>query len=894
MELDSNPSTMDEFLILLLVAACALLVIVAPVLAIVALVKAQGLERRLRRLEATREGATSASRPAPPAVQRPRVEPVRPPAAVAPPPTPPAESKPTPSAPSPAPARRPDRVLTPPTLEAPARSQPPETVSWEKRLGVVGAAVVGGLLLALAGILLFQHALREGWVTPQARLVTGSFVGLGCLGLAELFRKRDFRFAPAATAGAGLVVLYATSWAASRLYGFVPIGVGLGGMALVTAAGVGLALRFDSLLVAVLGLAGGFATPLLLSTGTEEPLGLFGYLLLLDLGLVAAGRRRGWRSLGTLGVIGTYVVLFVWWSASGGAEHGLTLFAALTAVGGLFAIAGAGRDEGASLAGGAASLLLPFAFALQFAAQADLGERLWPLAIFTGLLVAGAALLDRLRGVPLLPFAATCGTLGVFGAWMLQGGERPGLAWDYAGSCAGMVALLVAIRSFLGERAGPGAWRPDALMLGAVGFVVLAFPAAILSHEGAPWPLLFSVLAPVAALHVATSTGRNRVAAACRLLGPVSIAAAAFGYAHAGGAETREAVWVLLLAGALLLLGLALWTKTEDEEDEAATRWAWRAAALLAVLLLPTVESVLRTRDLQQAAWLAPGILAAWNGALLFAASFALRVSDRSRASALRWSGGFATALVALSVARWVDHDVVVVGAALTGLGLALLARALPHPGLEGTSGAASILSALLLGGWAFAGLVGEAHFPAGTPLASWTSYACAVPTLCVAATLALLRSEEPGSLRTAWAHARVLLLALLAFLWLNLEVLQAFETDEWITFDLGHEPARDFSLSIAWTLFASSLLVAGLARRVPGLRQISLGFLLLTLGKVFLHDLGLVQGLWRVGSLAGLAVSLLLVSLAYQRWVFPRAKEGLPEPAPDDSPSAGFGDGLE
>jgi len=61
------------------------------------------------------------------------------------------------------------------------------------------------------------------------------------------------------------------------------------------------------------------------------------------------------------------------------------------------------------------------------------------------------------------------------------------------------------------------------------------------------------------------------------------------------------------------------------------------------------------------------------------------------------------------------------------------------------------------------------------------------------------------------------------------------------------------------------------MARSISGLRQVSLAFLLLTLVKVFLHDLGDLEGLYRVGSLFGLAISLLLVSLLYQRFVFPR-----------------------
>ncbi len=48
-----------------------------------------------------------------------------------------------------------------------------------------------------------------------------------------------------------------------------------------------------------------------------------------------------------------------------------------------------------------------------------------------------------------------------------------------------------------------------------------------------------------------------------------------------------------------------------------------------------------------------------------------------------------------------------------------------------------------------------------------------------------------------------------------------------------------------------------------------------LTLVKVFLYDLGELRDLYRVASLLGLALSLIAVSLVYQRFVFRRAAEG-------------------
>ena len=62
----------------------------------------------------------------------------------------------------------------------------------------------------------------------------------------------------------------------------------------------------------------------------------------------------------------------------------------------------------------------------------------------------------------------------------------------------------------------------------------------------------------------------------------------------------------------------------------------------------------------------------------------------------------------------------------------------------------------------------------------------------------------------------------------------------------------------------------------------------MLTIGKVFLYDLGELKDLYRVASLVGLAFSLILVSLAYQRFVFRRRPATSRTDQRDEGVSAG------
>jgi len=109
---------------------------------------------------------------------------------------------------------------------------------------------------------------------------------------------------------------------------------------------------------------------------------------------------------------------------------------------------------------------------------------------------------------------------------------------------------------------------------------------------------------------------------------------------------------------------------------------------------------------------------------------------------------------------------------------------------------------------------------------------------------------------------------AAVVFVWINLAIADLFSTSSTLTLSFERMPARDLTTSIAWTIYGLFLLVLGIRGRSLTLRWLSLLIFLATIAKVFLHDLGELRDLYRVASLAGLAISLIIVSVVYQRFV--------------------------
>src|SRR5207248_3477923 len=118
----------------------------------------------------------------------------------------------------------------------------------------------------------------------------------------RLRNKTEFRRGYAMTLqGAGVAVMYLTVFAAFRLYHFLPAGAAFGALALVCAFAAVIAVAQDSLAMAFIGFAGGFAAPVLVSTGQGSHVALFSYYALLGVAIVALAWVKAWRPLNLLG-----------------------------------------------------------------------------------------------------------------------------------------------------------------------------------------------------------------------------------------------------------------------------------------------------------------------------------------------------------------------------------------------------------------------------------------------------------------------------------------------------------------------------------------------------------------------------------------------------------------
>ena len=234
-----------------------------------------------------------------------------------------AQTPPPGAAPPPVlPATPPPVPPPPPQIESeavPPLPRPPgPTINWEQFLGVKGFAWAAGLAFFLGIAFAIKYAFDHNLISPGLRMGFGFLTGIALLvGGAWLHRLKQYIVGAQTLCATGVVILYAVTFSCRSIYHFAHFNTVSTFllMALITATAFLLAVRLNAMVVAILGILGGFLTPYLLSTGEDNPLGLFGYIAILDAGLILVALYRRWFFLTALGAVGT-VVLQIGWVAT--------------------------------------------------------------------------------------------------------------------------------------------------------------------------------------------------------------------------------------------------------------------------------------------------------------------------------------------------------------------------------------------------------------------------------------------------------------------------------------------------------------------------------------------------------------------------------------------------
>ncbi|WP_296712775.1 DUF2339 domain-containing protein [Rhodoblastus sp.] len=828
----------------------------------------------------------------------------------APPQAAPAEARTEPAeTPQPAPAfpaeplqeRAPQGAAAPQTAEQPHFAPAPRpAASLEEAIGTRWVVYVGGIALALGGLLLVRFAIEQGLFGPAARVLLGLGFAAALTGAGEFLRRREKSAdeatpTPAVLTAAGATAGFGAIYAAYALYGFIGPG-----FAFVALGAAGLATMFAAVwhgpAIAGFGLVGALAAPLLIATPDPTPWPLLIYIAIVAASAYGLARLRQWAWLAISCAIGA-------------------------AIWGLALAVGRQPDfpQAAELHFVVQMALACFAFALDRAALTPSPR--WRLALAhagpLGLAFVASLALSYCANRGDFDNFWLFGALGVVGLLAASGAARP---WLAPGLLAGAGALAFWLLA-LWPTDTPSFDFADAPPVLPVRFQLFAAICAATVAGLAGHSLWRRVEIPkFAALVLAATAALTPLSILCIIylrltwaaislpLGLVALALAlaflafarAFRQRDAEGSNDRLALGVMASATlAALALGLTF-TLDRGMLTVALSLSALGAAFVESRLGVPALRRAVAAMGFVIAARLAwdPRIVDAELGttlifnwllfgygvpALSFGLAARLLARNGGEDRATQIAEALAIVFSALLVFFQIRH-------ALHGGDLFVEDASLVENGLYAVSamGFSLVLSRLDLGRrspvlYFFSLGFGVASaLIACLSLALWSNpffsqrpiiggrwlnsllLGYALPAVAAAGLAKLCLTTRP-----LWFLRMARLMALLLiFLYATLETRRLFQ-GMWIGWNQATSATEQYAYSAVWLALGVALLAYGLLRHSLEARVASAAVIVLAVLKVFFFDLAHLVGAQRAFSFIGLGAVLIGIGLVYQKLVF-------------------------
>lgn len=219
----------------------------------------------------------------------------------------------------PAPAAAFETAEVTPAPEAAAPPPEPNAV-WKWLTGGNALVRVGVVILFFGVAFLVRYAAEHVDVPIEARLIGVAIGAIVMLVLGWRLRERAGGYG-LVLQGGGVGVLYLVVFGAFRIWKLVPPELAFVLLVVIALASAILAVAQDSRALAIAGVSGGFLAPILASTGQGSHVMLFGFYLVLDIGVLVIAWYKAWRALNLLAFAFTFGIGAYWGAEAYRPEH---------------------------------------------------------------------------------------------------------------------------------------------------------------------------------------------------------------------------------------------------------------------------------------------------------------------------------------------------------------------------------------------------------------------------------------------------------------------------------------------------------------------------------------------------------------------------------------------
>jgi uncharacterized membrane protein len=801
----------------------------------------------------------------------------------APPPPAPAPAPSAPAAATPGAPPRAAAASTPPAVQpaastgapaAPAAPLRPTTrvtpasgraETLEARIGSRWLLYVGVGAIIVGVAYFVRLAFDNDWITERVRVAIGAGIGAALVWSGRRFVRAGYALYGQLLIGAGIAILYVSTYAAFNFYALIGRSTAFALMAGITTAGAALADRHRAQGLALVAVTGGFATPFLVGGDTDAQVALFGYDAVLVAGTMSLAHRREWPALNLLSFGFTVLTIAGWAAAHYTRDKYLTTELFLTLFCGMFSdLLVRTRRSARPLARVVFFTLLAGPAAYYAASLAILTPHPPALLVFLiGFTFIGIAIARRIRyegaGLLLVWFLSAAPLLGRIFAGVP-------LSWRAAAAVtiAAIYAqhLAAALERTMSRRVAPGI---AGIALVHVNGLWAFFAAYWLLYEAAPgW--MPALAAALSGWHVVLALGLRRAGTTWHLhYAAVAATLAAIAIALQVDGAWQVIGWAIEEAG-VVLVGLRTRTGWLRAAGGALLGLAMIALFALQVAAVPVGYTVLLNAR-AAAAFVLAGLLyglyrvhrqspagtiaAVEPDAFLLGLNLVLFVLATTEVNAF-WQLRDEAAPTA-APAAWRSIAWTVQAASLVRLGLTLR-----RDWLRLAGGLIFVLALMSLS--AAFGIRVDAGYRAVF------NNRVAAGLVAIASLYWLARMHARGGL-TIETAGLVVLANLLTLSLVSAELSAYWRARQLAAGGRQFTLAREMSLSIFWAAYAAALIAIGIRRRYRPIRYLAIGIFAVTIAKVLAVDLAQLDRMYRVFSVMAVGVLLLVASFLYQRF---------------------------
>lgn len=179
---------------------------------------------------------------------------------------------------------------------------------WEKFIGENLISKIGILIIMVGVAIGGKYAIDNQLISPAARIIIGTLIGLGLQGFAIKLRKNYEKFSAVLTSGS-MAILYFMVYFAYDFYALIPMPLAFALMVVITAYTIHSAWKYDREVIAILGQIGAYIVPFLLSSGSGNVEVLLAYIAIINIGVLIVSSKKYWKIVLALAFFASWSIL---------------------------------------------------------------------------------------------------------------------------------------------------------------------------------------------------------------------------------------------------------------------------------------------------------------------------------------------------------------------------------------------------------------------------------------------------------------------------------------------------------------------------------------------------------------------------------------------------------